>query len=1344
MNPSATHPTRRPVVLILTAILAMVALTTVVTPQARALSDSEELLRVPGDGGAAGQFETAVSVATDPTTGDIFMSDNSFGEIENSRIDEFTPWGAFVKAFGWDVAPGPVDEEQEIRARGTGGQYTLSFDGSTTEPLQFGASALEVKTALSKLPAVGEGVTVGLAPGTMNGVTPYVYQITFVGSLGGQNTGPISATSSSPGLTLITRTLANGSPGGTGLEACTRRSGCQGGKLGEAPGQIEGGSGVAVGPSGEVYVREPNSRRVSKFSSSGEFLLMFGEGVNHTTGADVCTAEDVEVAHDVCGVGGSGGSQSALEPGSGIVVSPGGEVYVRETDEIQMFTASGAPTGNITVPGSARSPLAMNSTTGNLYVTDEVEGKISEFSSSGSEIQSCVVTPAGTLAPEAGLAVDLSGDIYLIAEQPFPKGRIVRELSPSCEELGSLAEAERLPKVEIAHLYLYGLAISGEGDLVGAYANPGEHRSVFRVFGPPPTGFEAPPSVPPTIGGQFASRVASTTAEIRAAINPHFWTDARFYVEYGTGPCSTNECTQSVPLPPGEPLTGSVVNEAVRSSEVGLAGLLPGTTYHYRVVATSSGGGPVRGVGGEVGVDGSEGTFTTFPAALPARTSCSNQGFRVGPSSGLPDCRAYEMVSPIDKNNGDIEALSNTAGFLTALNATSPDGGRMTYSSSRSFGSPAGAPFTSQYLATRNPSEGWSNSAISAPIGPVFLKNFYLESQYKAFTPDLCQGWLITSPEAPIAPGAPEGFNDLYRRRTCGAESYEALLRTTPAVSRNEFNPEIQGFSADGTEGLVRVRAKLTSNAAAGVFQTYVSSSGELGLLCVLPNGTPWSEACSAGSDATITEVPLLDRYASITHALSEDGDRAYWTATEEDTLRAAGRLQDGAGTIYLRENPAVAEESQGCIEAGKACTIPVSEPTSSGPARFLRASPDGARALYIVTGGPKEGTLYRYEAGGGSKQVARKVIGVAGASEDLSRVYFISEEKIAGKGTNGKPNLGLDEEGAKTFIATLSTTDAEEMGRAVSDANSAPVFHAAQASADGSSLAFISTASLTGQDNTDATSTLPCGSKEGVQEGTCDSEVYVYRVGEEDARCVSCTPTGAQARGRNIPSVGSEATSLNTAASIPPANYQMAVPRVLSSDGRRLFFDSFDGLVPRDQNGMEDVYEWDAAESESACLETGAELYVAAAGGCLSLISTGESPQDSEFLAGSPSGGDIFFSTNQSLLPQDPGLVDVYDARVEGGFPPAAAPALPCQGESCRAGAGSPAPAPSPSSTGRVGGNPPRRCPKGTRKVTKKAKVSCVKPKKHKKNRHQKRTHHPKKKGKVKKAAHHDRGRGR
>ncbi len=68
-----------------------------------------------------------------------------------------------------------------------------------------------------------------------------------------------------------------------------------------------------------------------------------------------------------------------------------------------------------------------------------------------------------------------------------------------------------------------------------------------------------------------------------------------------------------------------------------------------------------------------------------------------------------------------------------------------------------------------------------------------------------------------------------------------------------------------------------------------------------------------------------------------------------------------------------------------------------------------------------------------------------------------------------------------------------------------------------------------------------------------------------------------------------------------------------------------------------------------------------------MQLISSGKSTSPSMFLDSTPSGNDAFFITRSRLVPSDKDeQMDLYDARVGGGFPEEPAPP-PCEGEACK-----------------------------------------------------------------------------
>jgi len=100
--------------------------------------------------------------------------------------------------------------------------------------------------------------------------------------------------------------------------------------------------------------------------------------------------------------------------------------------------------------------------------------------------------------------------------------------------------------------------------------------------------------------------------------------------------------------------------------------------------------------------------------------------------------------------------------------------------------------------------------------------------------------------------------------------------------------------------------------------------------------------------------------------------------------------------------------------------------------------------------------------------------------------------------------------------------------------------------------------------------------------------------------------------------------------------------PRVLAAGGNRVYFDTFDSLAAQDTNEAPDVYQWEA-QGTGSCTD---------AGGCVRLISDGRASNGATFVDASADGADVFFITARAMVPTDPGSIDLYDARIGGGFP--------------------------------------------------------------------------------------------
>jgi hypothetical protein len=274
----------------------------------------------------------------------------------------------------------------------------------------------------------------------------------------------------------------------------------------------------------------------------------------------------------------------------------------------------------------------------------------------------------------------------------------------------------------------------------------------------------------------------------------------------------------------------------------------------------------------------------------------------------------------------------------------------------------------------------------------------------------------------------------------------------------------------------------------------------------------------------------------------------------------------------------------------------------NEGGGTFQTATPDGSVALFT-----KAGKLYRFAAAGTSEDLtpAGGVVGVLGASADGETVYY------------------QDANGLQRWHAGTTTTIAEGAD-ATLPSDYPPATATARVSADGLHLVFISKAQLTPFDIIDVATKLP------------DAQLYVYGPpvggGPASLICASCKQTGERPIGpASIPGTLQNGST---------GAYR---PRALSGDGSRLFFETGNDVFASDTNSATDVYEWEA-QGAGGCQSTF---------GCVAPISDFAGRDGGKFIDASADATDVYFLTGDSLVPQlDPGSIDVYDARVNGGLP--------------------------------------------------------------------------------------------
>jgi hypothetical protein len=146
--------------------------------------------------------------------------------------------------------------------------------------------------------------------------------------------------------------------------------------------------------------------------------------------------------------------------------------------------------------------------------------------------------------------------------------------------------------------------------------------------------------------------------------------------------------------------------------------LMPGETYRFRLVASSAAAEP------SLVVDGGEQSLTVpvppAPSGAGGSGSCPNEALRTGASALLPDCRAFEQLTPVDKE-GTQEVFAYGAEVSKEGAVVGEDGDHLEY------GAPAvkwGAGPTagqSPYFFSRSET-GWQRvAATTQPEGGVAL-----------------------------------------------------------------------------------------------------------------------------------------------------------------------------------------------------------------------------------------------------------------------------------------------------------------------------------------------------------------------------------------------------------------------------------------------------------------------------------------------------------------------------------------------------------------------------------------------------------------------------------------------
>jgi hypothetical protein len=796
-------------------------------------------------------------------------------------------------------------------------------------------------------------------------------------------------------------------------------------------------------------------------------------------------------------------------------------------------------------------------------------------------------------------------------------------------------------------------------------------------------------AVAPALAGEAATNLTTTSAVLNATVDPESLPVLTCTFEYGTS--TSYEHSEPCTHPNATELGSGRTPIAVTHQ---LEGLHENTVYHWRILATNTAG-----------------TTTSPDHTFVYDTS----------GEGLPDNRAYEMVTPPQKNG----ALIGDAP-LGISPAVSEDGSRVLAPSIQCFADAQSCTAKQLLVATlyqfSRTSGGWQAHALAPPANVLSSSSTenYGENGAVLFA----------------GPTPPHEEDDFYARLPGAGSLFDVGPLTPPEAGARGPKVAATGL-VYGTADMSHVlwsNSRLASgpdwpsiDKSSGTYTTYeyVGRGNAQPLLVGVNNEGNLISLCE-------TEPGAITEEGGAT-ALSADGRTVYFTAVGTDSPQCAGTAsppvsevfarvgngEAGAHTVAISEPSAFATAAPyfGC--EAEPCIKDVNVAANFRDGWFVDASADGSKAFFASTQQLTDGAsedpghadsalangcetttgaggcnLYEHDSAapagdqlidlsaGDSSGGGPRVQGVVAISPDGSHVYFVAHgvlttaANIQGQtARDGAENLYVSQGGHTTFIATLPSSDAPQWEYSDKSANVTP---------EGRFLVFLSHGDLTPDD------TSRSGALQVFRYDAATGELTRSSIGNDgyNDNGNRSSPTPCKGAGFGC--------SEDAGIVHGYGSHLLGVPRrdpTMSNDGARVFFQSPVGLTPHalddvqiatEETGdpvyAQNVYEWEERGMGSCTRVTG----------CVSLISDGrdvsidnalpnscppghEHPSSVCLLGSDATGSNVFFTTADQLVPADTDTeFDIYDARIcepENGNPciqPSPAPSPPCLGEAC------------------------------------------------------------------------------
>jgi hypothetical protein len=1161
------------------------------------------------------------------------------------------------------------------------------------------ATAFEQPAALAVDQSTGEVYVADLAPGTVQKFNALHEPSAFTGVapniIGGRLTGFSFATSEPLNQLAVNSTshdLYVINHGSESLQAYQVDGKPADFTEGPSAGTNEiGGStfkelcGVAVDANGDIYASD-FFNGVEVFSPSGELLAKLSVSfacnaavdshgtvyVNHFEGpVEKFTPSTFPVTVATTYV-----SAGVVDANSswGVAVDPiTDHVYVDEHNQVAEYDGGGTRLDafGATEPGAliASEGLAVNSASGQVYVSD-AQGKrqVEIFgptvvlpdvtTTAASEVGPRSATLNGTVNPE-GIVVTQCEFEYVEAAEYDPKAADPYEAggAVACSEIPSgsspvavHAEAKGLTAGITYHFRLKAKNKDGS------------------EFGEDTT-LNTPP--PPSITGASVSNLAAGSADLNAQVNPN-GLETSYHFEYG----ATTAYGTSTPTP-DEPIGNGTTPIPITAKALSLNA---NTTYHWRVLATS-----------EAGTTTSPDHAFIYP--------------ETGPS--LPDNRAYEMVTPPQKNGAVIGSYPFAPSPVISQTGSRIIVGALQCFAGASSCVPDRQTIGTPYSFTRTPTS-WTPTPLAPPATTFDVNTRYL--------PNADEGTELFS-----APTPPGGQDDFYARQTNG--SFLDIGPLTPPEQGPNLNVvgEIQALAetADLSHIVYETAPVWPSSGKGPTVFEYTHAGTTVPLLVGVSGGQASTDLISECA-TSFTALPVheigLSADGRIVDFQAEPciGGTGANVGREVPVTELYARVDNGeadAHTVAISQPHGLSPAEPDLECASEECVKDITEMANWREAQLQASSGDGSKVLFTsmqrLTDDAGEDSskadigrpcyravgvgcnLYLYDFGGvvGRRLVdvsagdvgggGARVQGVVAASNDASfgsHVYFVARGVLTGVANvrgqvarEGRENLYVYERdgaypaGRVSFIAALPEADAATWQSGAG--------HPGNVTPDGRFLVFTSSGALTA----DATRT--------------DGAMQVFRY---DALTGVLVRVSVGERGFNDDGNGGagSASIVEGFRGFARAGVARTDPSMSDSGGRVFFMSPValtSGALGSDQITIEggvpqyaeNVYEWEQP-GVGGCS-------VGEAAGCVSLISDGrdtglaapgnpcESASNVCLFGSDAAGANVFFSTVDRLVPQDTDTqLDVYDARVcdPGHGDPCLQPPVgvspPCLGEAC------------------------------------------------------------------------------